>query len=603
MDAEVLREPARQLYRRGELLTLLSRCVSLGLAFLALGLLWSSPHVRPRGAVAVAIGYTLFLGAAWLWQHRRGRNRRLRLVHDFVDAAAVGAGAWFSGGLASPVWLLLYPHAVAVSVRGGLRYALGIGLVDAAIVGGLASVTPSEPAGALHAIAVLWCAFMGGTTSSHLKRVRAYLATANEALTRRSREQASLLRISRGILEGLELPETLPRVVRSLNELMGTHYCLLLLREGDRLRFAAQEGLEPEIVDAFRDLEIGESLTGLVAASGAPLAIADMRADPRMQFGGVVERFGYVSYLGVPLICEGDTLGTLEVVTKQVREFSPEEQALMLAFADQAAVAIHNAGLYERARATLEQVSEVNRRLEDLDALRKQYLRNVSHEFRTPLTVIRGWAEYLRDAGPQPETTMRDVMRTILESSDRVIDMVDTLIEVSRVEQDDAAQTLDLRELEMRELVHGALEPLQPVAQRKGIDLRVELPDEATSLVGDAALLVQLVRKLTENAVKYSRDGDRIALRVCADAGCLRVEVSDDGPGIEPGHLPHIFEKFYMADGGISRRTGGTGVGLYLAREVARLHGGDIEVRSEPGRGSVFTVRLPRGGAVRAAGA
>jgi len=208
--------------------------------------------------------------------------------------------------------------------------------------------------------------------------------------------------------------------------------------------------------------------------------------------------------------------------------------------------------------------------------------------------VIRGWAEYLRGAGQPDEAALKDVMRIVIESCDRVIDMVDTLIEVSRIEQGTAAATLHVQNLDVCELVTSSLEPLRPQAEKKGLRLALELPQGPLKAQGDGGLLQQVVRKLVDNAIKYSARDARIAVTGREDSDHVMLLVKDEGVGISSEHLPRIFEKFYMVDGGLTRRVGGTGVGLYLVREIVRLHGGSVAVESEPGRGSLFTVRLPK---------
>jgi two-component system phosphate regulon sensor histidine kinase PhoR len=280
-------------------------------------------------------------------------------------------------------------------------------------------------------------------------------------------------------------------------------------------------------------------------------------------------------------------------VTKEVRHFSQEQQELMGAFAAQAAVSIANARLYDQARRSLADTEEANRRLEELDRMRQEYLRNVSHEFRTPLTVIRGYADYLLESAE--DKGQRDVLRIVLESSDRLIDLVDTLIEVSRIEQGLAEQTLRVESLDLREIAEQSLEPLRRAAEKKGIELRQEFPPEAgMRLQGDGGLLLQVVRKLVDNALKYSASGSQVVLRGREDETALVLEVEDAGIGIAAEHIPRIFEKFYTVDGSLARRAGGTGVGLYLVREIVRLHRGQVKVESRPGQGSLFSVHLPR---------
>jgi len=415
-----------------------------------------------------------------------------------------------------------------------------------------------------------------------------------EAVRRRGREFESLLEVGRSIVARLELKEILPLVARSVNRVMGTSHCLLLLRSGEDLVVAAQEGLEPEVVEAFQGLKVGDSLSGWVIRRGQILAVPDMRSDARLMFPGMVERFGYRSFLGAPLRRGSECLGSLEVVTKEVRRFEPEEQSLMLAFAYQAAVAIDNARLFAEARSNLAQMAEANRRLEEAGRLRQQYLRNVSHEFRTPLTVIKGYLDFLREAERVGPETQKEILRVMAESCERVIEMVDTLIDVSRLEQEQAARSLQMQTLDLRQVSEASVEPLRAVARQKGIDLGLDFPAEDLLVQGDRGLLHQVVRKLVDNALKYSSSGGRIVVRGLAQGGELALEVEDSGIGISPEHQARIFEKFYVVDGGMTRRVGGAGMGLYLVREIVRLHNGSVEVRSRPGQGSVFAVRLPR---------
>jgi PAS domain S-box-containing protein len=430
-----------------------------------------------------------------------------------------------------------------------------------------------------------------------LEPVARHIATALdnarllEAVRRRNREFESLLEIGRGVLERADLGTLLPLVTRSVNRVMGTRYCLLMLRSGDELHLAAHEGLEPEVERSWQVLRIGESLTGRVVQEGKVLAVTEMRDDPRLMARDRVERYGYRSFLGVPLRRGSEVLGSLEVITKERRAFSAEDQHLMAAFADQAAIAIDNARLLEETRAHLSRIVEANERLEGLDRMRREYLRNVSHEFRTPLTVVRGYSEFLLG---DPQSASADVLRVMVESCDRVIDLVDTLMDVSRIEQGEAEGVLQVQDLDLREVASASVEMLRAAANKKKVRVELDLPDDGYSLQGDRSLIHQVVRKLVDNAVKYSETGGRVVVRGRAHEREVTLEVEDGGIGIAPEHLSRIFEKFYMVDGGISRRVGGTGVGLYLVREIVRLHQGRVEVDSRPGHGSTFAVRLPR---------
>jgi len=247
----------------------------------------------------------------------------------------------------------------------------------------------------------------------------------------------------------------------------------------------------------------------------------------------------------------------------------------------------------ERVRRLQSEMAEATRQIEQLDRLRREYLSNVSHEFRTPLTVIRGYAEYLLSSDEVEIDALHDVARVLLESADRVIDLVDTLIDVGRIEQVAAGQTQNDESVDLAQLARAASAATGSIGSRKQVDLQLELPPEPLWVRGDGALLHQMLRKLLDNAVKYSPTSSPVTVRGRRVDGERLIEVEDRGIGIAPEHQARIFDKFYMIDGGLSRRAGGTGVGLYLAREIARLHRGSIEVSSELGAGSRFTVRLP----------
>jgi len=245
-------------------------------------------------------------------------------------------------------------------------------------------------------------------------------------------------------------------------------------------------------------------------------------------------------------------------------------------------------------------MAEATRRIDQLDRLRREYLSNVSHEFRTPLTVIRGYAEYLLSSDEVDTDTVHDVARVLLESADRVIDLVDTLIDVGRIEQVAASDTHPSESVDLAQLARAATTATRGAGSRKHVELQLELPPDPLWVRGDGALLHQMLRKLLDNAIKYSPASSRVMVRGRRGEGEHLIEVEDQGIGIAPEHQARIFEKFYMIDGGLTRRAGGTGVGLYLAREIVRLHQGAIEVSSHPGKGSCFTVRLPPGEAERA---
>ncbi|UWQ47487.1 sensor histidine kinase [Leisingera aquaemixtae] len=233
---------------------------------------------------------------------------------------------------------------------------------------------------------------------------------------------------------------------------------------------------------------------------------------------------------------------------------------------------------------------------EQAGQMRRDFVANVSHELRTPLTALIGFIETLR--GPAREDAQaRDRFLAIMEGeASRMNRLVGDLLSLNRVESEERVrpkQTVDLTGH-----LASTLKTLQPVAEARGVQINLEAPDKAVSVTGDPDQLQQVFTNLVENAVKYGGDQVRVVLsRTDRDpavrAAAARVQVIDNGPGIDPVHLPRLTERFYRADSHRSREMGGTGLGLAIVKHIVNRHRGRLRVDSELGQGSVFTVILP----------
>lgn len=229
--------------------------------------------------------------------------------------------------------------------------------------------------------------------------------------------------------------------------------------------------------------------------------------------------------------------------------------------------------------------TEANR----LDQMRRDFVANVSHELKTPVAAIRALADVVGPAleDPDPDTALRFVAR-LQKEAERLAQLVLDLLDLSKVEA--AGRELELAPVELRQLLDAAAEQARPVADAKGVAL--EVSGGPLTVDADAAQLGMAVQNLVDNAVRYSDEGT-VRLSVDADDDGVSITVADDGIGIPTSELPRIFERFYRVDRARSRATGGTGLGLAIVRHVVENHGGRVEVSSELGRGSTFTVRLP----------
>jgi two-component system phosphate regulon sensor histidine kinase PhoR len=241
-------------------------------------------------------------------------------------------------------------------------------------------------------------------------------------------------------------------------------------------------------------------------------------------------------------------------------------------------------GQAKGALATFHDVTERRR----VDQIRRDFVANASHELRTPLTSIRGFVEALED-GADAATSQR-FLGKIRTHSDRMAALLDDLLELSRLESGERPPQID--SVNVREVLDDVVTSFTPAAEQKRIALAASGPPLAVLSDGDR--LRRVLECLVDNAVKYTpADGSVTVAARATDAG-VAVDVKDDGPGIPPEHLPRLFERFYRVDKARSRELGGTGLGLSIARHLAERMGAKVEVSSEVGVGTCFTVTVPQ---------
>jgi two-component system sensor histidine kinase SenX3 len=238
------------------------------------------------------------------------------------------------------------------------------------------------------------------------------------------------------------------------------------------------------------------------------------------------------------------------------------------------------------AMVTLEDVSERRR----VDAVRTDFVANISHELKTPVGAIAVLAETLADSSGDDIDVVRRIAGRMVDESHRVARTIDDLMELSRIELGEQP----VRDLvDVLDVVDGAIERVRPLAELKRIDVTsLELP-LGVRVSGDRRQLVSALGNLVENAVKYSEPGSTVQVRVRVEGAYAELMVADNGIGIPAADHDRIFERFYRVDKARSRDTGGTGLGLSIVRHVATNHGGEVLVSSQEGEGSTFVLRIP----------
>lgn len=236
---------------------------------------------------------------------------------------------------------------------------------------------------------------------------------------------------------------------------------------------------------------------------------------------------------------------------------------------------------------TLQDISHVR----EAERSRDNFLYHVTHELRTPLTNIQAYAETLTKPDFDDEQTRRECYNVIISETRRLSRLIEDILSVSQLEVGTAR--FDLGDVDLQRLVRQTVQDNLGAADEKGIELTLKLPPKLPRLRGDKQRLAGLLMNLIGNAIKYTPRKGRVQVSLETGENSVLIHVSDNGVGIAPEDLPHVFEKFYRAAHPAVQEVPGTGLGLAIARDVARLHGGDIRVQSEPGRGSTFTVELP----------
>ncbi|HYO07601.1 MAG TPA: ATP-binding protein [Tepidisphaeraceae bacterium] len=292
----------------------------------------------------------------------------------------------------------------------------------------------------------------------------------------------------------------------------------------------------------------------------------------------IMRELGLRSAMIVPLVARGRTLGAITLVTAESgRTYGQAELQLAEELARRAALAVDNARLYADAQ-------EANR-------AKDQFLATVSHELRTPLNAILGWAQLLATESLGAEEARHGV-QTIERNAVAQAQLIEDLLDISRIVT--GKLRLDVRPIELCPVIEAAIDSVRHAADAKGVAFARALDCGPVPVNGDSARLQQVVWNLLSNAIKFTPDGGLVQLRLERREAFAVLTVADNGPGVQPEFLPHVFDRFRQADSSSTRRHGGLGLGLSIVRHLVDLHGGTIDARNaSDGTGAIFTVRLP----------
>ncbi len=274
----------------------------------------------------------------------------------------------------------------------------------------------------------------------------------------------------------------------------------------------------------------------------------------------------------------------------------PIERDLILDAEDNRVLQAHGTALRDADGNSIGAVVVLNdvSRLRRLETVRQDFVANVSHELKTPITSIKGFVETLLDGALENRADAERFLHIVAKQADRLNAIIEDLLSLSKIEQSDTVNEIELVEERIRPLLDAALLSCANKAEQRGVEVHLQCDDTLRAAV-NAPLLEQAIVNLLDNAIKYSDAGDVVEIVAASADSQLSITVRDEGCGIEPEHLPRLFERFYRVDKARSRKLGGTGLGLAIVKHIVNTHGGRVTVTSEPGAGSTFHIHLPAG--------
>jgi PAS domain S-box-containing protein len=424
-----------------------------------------------------------------------------------------------------------------------------------------------------------------------------YDITESKQAEAKLREEAEIVetinRTGRVISAELNLQTVVQEVTDAATELVGARFGAffynIVNNSGESYMLYTLSGAPR---DAFANFPMprNTSLFGPTFRGEGTIRIDDVKKDSRYgrdsPFHGMPPGHLPVrSYLAVPVISRtGAVLGGLFFGHPNEGVFTERHERIVEGLAAQTAIAMDNARLYELSQREREKAEEANR-------LKDEFLATISHELRSPLNAILGWARMLNDKWLDEEKSAR-ALEVIYKSARAQSQLISDLLDVSRIIT--GKLRIEPKTVSMIPIVEAAMDVARPAADAKKIQIISDLDPAAGPVSGDANRLQQIVWNLLSNAIKFTPSGRHVTVRLEREAANVKLTVSDTGEGIEREFLPFVFDRFRQFDSGPTRPTGGLGLGLAIVRHVAELHGGTVSAASHGrGQGATFTVTLP----------
>jgi len=404
-------------------------------------------------------------------------------------------------------------------------------------------------------------------------------------------ELSALFQLSTTLNLQLQLEDILEIIVRRVVSTLQAQQASIMIfnLETNLLETRASYGLESEFA-RNASKRLGEGIAGWVAERREAVQLDAGASMGAFQSQHKVNR-NITSALSLPLLVGERCVGVLNVNRINHPEtFQGHHRDVLQLFAEHVGSVIERAGVMERLGRRASNLEVVNLQLNEMNRLKDVFLSTASHELKTPLTSVIGYAELLDDNDERMTREQRgEFLRRLRAEAGRLLGLIEDILDLTRIES--GKLTLRCVSMSVNEVAHAAVETTRLLAQKHGVELVERFDPLLPHVALDEVKLRQAVVNLLVNAVKFSPEGGKVVLETLRDGDFLRVQVMDQGEGIAPENSAQIFELFGQGEPGA--REGGLGIGLHLVKRITELHGGHVGVNSRVGEGSTFWLRLP----------